>query len=88
MIIIKDLIINYIKNISIEDINNFAIKNDIYLTSNELSFVYEYIKNNYLLLLNNPSDFNLLKYKDKFSNDNYIKINNLIDKYKKKYNIN
>ena len=88
MIIIKDLIINYIKNISIEDINNFAIKNDIYLTSNELSFVYEYIKNNYLLLLNNPSAFNLLKYKDKFSNDNYIKINNLIDKYKKKYNIN
>ena len=87
MIIIKNLIINYIKNLNINDINNFAINNNIYLSNKELEFIYNYIKNNYELLLNNPSNFNLKEYKDIFSNDNYIKINTLIEKYKIKYNI-
>ena len=88
MIIIKTLIINYIKNISYEDINNFAIKNNIYLSNNELSFIYNYIKDNYLNIIDNPNNFNINNYKNKFSNDNYIKINNLINEYKTKYNIN
>ena len=73
---------------SIDDINIFAKNNNIYLSNNELEFIYKYIKNNYLKLIENPNDFNLINYKDNFSNDNYIKINNLINEYKKKYNIN
>ena len=87
MIIIKKLIINYIKNLTIADINNFAINNDIYLSKNELDFIYNYIKDNYLLLIDNPNDFDISKYQDIFSNTNYIKINNLINNYKKKYNL-
>ena len=87
MIIIKNLIINYIKNMNINDINNFLINNDIYLSNKELEFIYNYINNNYLLILDNPSVFNLEDYKDIFSNDNYIKLNELINEYKIKYNI-
>ena len=72
---------------NVYDINNFAINNNIYLSNNELNFIYNYIKNNYSLLIDNPNSFNLEEYKDVFSNDNYIKINNLINKYKNKYNI-
>ena len=64
---------------SIDDINNFAKNNNIYLSNNELEFIYKYIKNNYLKLIENPNDFSLINYKDNFSNDNYIKINNLIN---------
>ena len=72
---------------SIDDINNFAINNNIYLSHNELKFIYNYINNNYLLLLEKPNEFDISKYKNIFSNDNYIKISNLIEIYKKKYNI-
>ena len=88
MINIKNLIINYIKNLNINDINNFAINNNIYLSNKELEFIYNYIKNNYSLLIDNPNSFNLSNYKDVFSNDNYNKINNLINEYKDKYNLN
>ena len=64
---------------SIDDINIFAKNNNIYLSNNELEFIYKYIKNNYLKLIENPNDFSLINYKDNFSNDNYIKINNLIN---------
>ena len=69
------------------DINNFLVNNDIYLSDKELDFTYNYIINNYLLLIENPSIFNLEDYKDIYSSDNYNKLNNLINEYKKKYNI-
>lgn len=87
MIIIKNLIINYVSNLSINDINNIALKNNILFSKSELDFVYFFIKKNYLNIFNNPNSFDLAKYKDKFSKDNYIKLNNLINEYKKKYNI-
>ncbi len=70
------------------DINNFAIKNNIYLNNNELNYIYSFIKNNYQELIDNPSNFNIDNYKDKFTNENYLKINNLIKEYKEKYNLN
>ena len=73
---------------NINDINNFALKNNIYLSKEELDFIYKYIKENYLLLIDNPDNFNINDYKDKFSEDNYNKINSLINEYKTKYNIN
>ena len=71
---------------SINDVNNFAINNNINLSNNELNFIYKFIKDNYLTLINNPNNFNLINYKDKFSQENFIKINNIINEYKNKYN--
>ncbi len=70
------------------DINNFAIKNNIYLNNNELNYIYSFIKNNYQELIDNPNNFNIDNYKDNFTNENYLKINNLIKEYKEKYNLN
>ena len=69
---------------SYEDINNFAIKKNIYLSSNELVFIYNFIKDNYLDIIDNPNNFDLKDYKDNFTKDNYEKINKLINEYKKR----
>ena len=87
MIIIKNLIANYINNLSMEDINFFAIKNNIILDKKELEFIYNFIKKNYLVILNDPNNFSLSRYKDNFSEENYNKIEKLLNEYRKKYMI-
>ena len=77
-----NLIEPYINNISKTDINNFALKNNINLNTNELEFIYNFIKTKYKDVLNNPSNFNLVKYKQNFSNENFIKINAIVNRYK------
>ena len=72
----------YIRNISKEDINNFALKNNIKLNNNELEFIYNFIKTRYKEVLSNPNNFSLVKYKNNFTNENFIKINGLINRYK------
>lgn len=71
----------YINNLKKEDITNFASKNDINLSSSELDFTYDFIKNNYKDAIRNKDTFNLNKYKEKFSEENYLKIEKLIKKY-------
>lgn len=77
-----NLIEPYIKNISKEDITTFALKNNIRLNNNELDFMYNFIKTKYKDILSNPNNFNLVKYKNNFSNENFIKINAIVNKYK------
>lgn len=77
-----NLIEPYINNISKNDINNFALKNNINLNNNELEFIYNFIKTRYKDVLSNPSNFNLVKYKQNFSNENFIKINAIVNRYK------
>lgn len=72
----------YINNITKNDINSFAIKNNINLSNNELEFIYNFIKTRYKEVLNNPNNFSLSKYKNNFSNENFVKINGLINHYK------
>ena len=72
---------------SINDIKTFSLSNNIYLSDSELLFIYEFIKNNYNSLIDNPNSFDISSYKNKFSEENFNKIQNLIIKYKKKYNI-
>lgn len=72
----------YINKMSKEDINNFALNNNIRLNNNELDFIYNFIKNRYKDVLNNPNNFNLVKYKNNFSNENFIKINAIVNRYK------
>ena len=72
----------YINNITKNDINSFALKNNINLNNNELEFIYNFIKTRYKEVLNNPNNFSLTKYKNNFSNENFVKINGLINRYK------
>lgn len=79
------LIEKYINNMSLYDIQNFAIHNDVFLSNKELNFVYDFLKDNWKIILSNKGNVDISKYKDKFSEDNYNKIVNLIDYYKNKY---
>ena len=81
----NNIIENYINKLSLYDVNNFAIKNNIYLDKDELEFVYSYIKNNYKTIIDNKGYINLEQYKTKFSEENFVKINNLFNEYYKKY---
>lgn len=82
-----NIIANYIENMKINDVKIFLENNDIYLDNNELLFTYNFIINNWKNFINNPNSFNFSHYKDKYSEDNYIKLNNLINNYRNKYNI-
>lgn len=72
----------YINNITKNDVNNFALKNNINLNNNELDFIYNFIKNRYKEVLSNPNNFSLARYKNNFSNENFVKINGLVNRYK------
>lgn len=77
-----NLVEPYINKMTKNDINSFAIQNNIKLNNNELDFIFNFIKTKYKEVLANPSNFNFTKYKNNFSNENFIKINGLINKYK------
>lgn len=78
-----NLITSYINSLKKEDIINFAKKNNLTVTDKEIDFVYAFIKNHHQEVLKNPQSFDITPYKSEFSNDNYLFLKNLIDKYKK-----
>ena len=81
------IIKKYIEKITINDIETFSKKNNIYLSKKEISYIYEIINNDkYLeLLLNNKEDLVFNNYKDKFTKENINKIKELFHKYKNKF---
>lgn len=77
----KDIIINYAKNITESDISNFAHKKNINITSSELIFIKNYIQNNYLDIMNNHINYDLIK--KNLSSNNYQEIIKLLNEYQK-----
>ena len=82
-----NLIANYIENMNIYDLKTFLENNNIYLSNEELEYTYHFIINNWKNFINNPNSFVFSNYKDKYSEENYTKLNDLINTYKNKYNI-
>lgn len=80
-----NMIERYMNNLKKDDINRFALKNNVNLSEEELNFTYAFVIKNWKMILSNPSSFNLERYKDKFSNENYQKINRLIKEYLTRY---
>ena len=79
------LIKNYINKLTIDDVNNVAIRNNINLSSDEINFIYTKIKNNYYNLLYGDSSSIFNNLKSNVSSDNYLKIKELFNTYKQKY---
>ena len=71
----------YMSNLRKEDIVNFALKKDIRLSSDELDFTYDFIKKHYKEVMNDKHKYNFEDYRNKFSSENFEKINNLIKEY-------
>ena len=81
----KNIIINYLNKITIDDINNYLITNDIYLSKEELKFTYQFIKNNFIIYLNDIDNFNIDDYKNYYNSKNFEQIKSLYEKAYQKY---
>lgn len=80
----KFIIKKYIDKLSIQNINNFALNNNIVLSEKELEYMYNLIKNNWEQILNNDDSI-LLKLNGNVNNESIKKIEKLYYEYKKKY---
>ena len=79
------LIERYINNLTIHDLNNLAITKEIYLSQEELEFSYDFVKKNWQNVLANHCVFDVDKYKEHYSEENFMKIKKLIKEYSIKY---
>ena len=77
----KTVILNYISKINKIDIINYAQKQGIIINDNDVDIIYYYIKNKYNDFLNNPQDI-LNEIQDNISNNIYLKLLELYEKYK------
>ena len=71
----------YMNNLRKDDVLNFATKKDIRLSNEELDFTYDFIKKHYKEIMNDKYKYNFEDYRNKFSSENFEKINNLIKEY-------
>lgn len=80
-----NLVKRYMNNLTKEQVMNFAQKNQIFLSQEELDFTYTFVKKNWEMIFRNPNLLKLERYKDKFSEENFIKIQKLFVLYYQKY---
>ncbi|MEG0976971.1 MAG: hypothetical protein RSF02_00275 [Bacilli bacterium] len=80
-----NIIERYMAKLTIEDINNFAISKNANLSEDELKFTYDFLKKNWKEIIKNPNIFNIDRYKDKYSKENFIKIKQLYLDYFNKF---
>lgn len=79
----KNIIINYAKNMSIEDMNNFIKKNNINITEEDKLTIFTHIKSYYNVFFNDPIKY-IKMLKEKIDDNIYYEIMALYDKYKNK----
>ena len=86
MIKVKERLINeYVNRITLEDVNNFALKNGIILKDKEVKVIYDHIKNNWrTIVFGNPRGI-LDDLKEKLDSTSYQKIESLYIYFKNRY---
>ena len=77
----KLIIYKYINKLTKEDINKYALSQDINLKTNELDLIYAYIKKYPKRILDEPLEI-IDEIKDDLSDNIYNKLLELYDKYK------
>lgn len=77
------LIKEYVKKITEEEIYNFAKKEGITLTNDELKTIYVYLKNYSDTFLHDDATFLFEELKEKLQPKTYDKLIELYNKYKK-----
>ena len=80
-----NIIERYMSMLKKEDVNNFAIKKNVFLSENELNFTYEFLKKNWQDILKNPNVFDINRYKNQFSEENFYKVKKIFDVYYQKF---
>ena len=75
----------YIENISITNINQFAQKNNIFLTENEQNIFLDLIKNHYQDILDGNDEKHIAYLKSNLNEETFTKVIALYNLYKEKY---
>lgn len=73
------------QNLTMEQVNNFALSKNINLSEEELKFTHAFVLKNWEKVLGNPNLLHLERYKEKFSEENFVKITKLFNEYSTKY---
>ena len=79
------LIAEYVKNLSMEDIINFGIKNNINISFNDAKVLLHYALNNYQELISENPSAVLKEIKRKIDPITYDKVYKLYITYRNKY---
>lgn len=79
------LIERFINNMTIQDVNNFALSKGANLSESELNFTYNFIKTNYKTILGNPKLLDLDRYKNNYTKENFEIISKVFQEYYQKY---
>ncbi len=80
-----NLIQRYMANLKKEDVQKFALKNNVHLSDAELDFTFLFVQKNWDTIIRNPNLLNFERIKDHYSPENYIKIQKLFQMYYQKY---
>lgn len=80
-----NIVDKYMRNLSIDQVANFAKAKNVNLSNEELEFTYTFIKKNYKDMLANPKLFNIDRYQNKYSPENFAKIKKVFTEYFSKY---
>ena len=80
-----NIIERYINILTQDQVNEFALSKNIHLSNEELEFTYNYIKKNYKDILGNPKLFDINRYKDKYTKENFSKITKVYHEYFQRY---
>ena len=79
------LISEYVNRMTLEDVNNFALKNGIILKDKEVKVIYDHIKNNWrTIVFGNPRGI-LDDLKEKLDSTSYQKVESLYIYFKNRY---
>ncbi len=78
------LIKEYLKRLSLNDIDKFALKNGITLKPNENKIIYDFIMQNWQEVYNGNSEKSFLKLKEKVSKETYDEVIKLFNTFKNK----
>lgn len=80
-----NIIERYMSMLKKEDVFNFAVSKNIFLSNEELNFTYAFIKKNWQDIVKNPNLFEIEKYKNRFSEENFKKVKQLFKEYHQKF---
>lgn len=80
-----NLVDKFMQNLNTEQVDNFAKSKNVFLSSEELSFTYTFVKKNYKEILKNPNLFDIDRYQSKYSEENFKKIKKVYIEYLSKY---
>ena len=79
------IIEKYMKRLTIEDVNKFALSKNCHLSEEELNFTFIFIKKNWHEILSNPAVFDINRYKNHYSPENFEKVKQVYTEYFQKF---